>query len=93
MMPEDDIRLILGRIEGRIDARMDAQDKTLDEIHTQVRTTNGRVTALEMARERELGASEQRDKTGTKIQWRVGVMMAGLAIVVSAAVAVIVPML
>lgn len=90
-MPEDDIRLILGRIEGRIDARMDSQDKTLDEIHEQVRTTNGRVTALEMARERELGASEQREKTGSTFRWRVGVTMTLLTIAVSAGVAVIVP--
>lgn len=86
-MPEDDLKLILGRIEGRIDARMDAQDKTLGEIHNEVRRTNGRVTALEMDSARKQGADAQRDKGGKQIEWWVGTLIALVAILSSAGVA------
>jgi hypothetical protein len=54
MTPIEDVRLLI----GRLDRGLDAQDENLDEITVHVKATSGRVTALEKARERDLGAEE-----------------------------------
>lgn len=56
------INMVEGNLSRRLDdqnrelsRRLDEQDRTLHDIQEQTRRTNGRVTALEAARERGMG--------------------------------------
>jgi hypothetical protein len=56
----------LGRLDAglaRLEGKQDAADSKLDEIHTQVKKTNGRVSDLEISRATERGAALQRAAT------------------------------
>ena len=61
-MTPDQITRIIAHL-ARLEEKQDTADKKLDEIHTQVIKTNGRVSDLELSRATERGAALQRAAT------------------------------
>lgn len=67
--------------------RLDKQDAVLDEIREHVRMTNGRVTAIELARERERGAADalqkERQTSRNWTQWAITTLIAIVSILLT----------
>lgn len=97
-MTPDALTLLLARLEEMDRARNDERSvarefrleirEMLGEIRAEVKKTNGRVTAIELAE-----ATEKGERSGRQGSWKLLLSMAGLAAAISGATASIVAIL
>lgn len=88
-MTPNDISTILSRL-GSIEAKLDGQGEALSEIRTEVKKTNGRVTALESKEKIDRALIDQQEQREKKhrdqlARWVAPLVIGFLVVVASAA--------